>query len=165
MTSPVFCPQCGKKLMPGMHAERERLACPDASCGYVFWDNPIPVVAAIIEQKGNVLLVRNQGWPEKMFALVTGFLERDESPEEGCLREIAEETGLRAEITELVGVYPFLPMNQVIIAYAVKAQGEVILGEELADFRWIPIEKVRPWPQATGQALARWLEKQGVDRA
>ena len=39
----------------------------------------VEVVAAVIEYQGRVLLARNAGWPAKMFALVTGFLERDDA--------------------------------------------------------------------------------------
>ena len=61
---------------------KDRLACPTPSCGYVHWDNPIPVVAAIVELDGNVVLTRSKGWPEKMFGLVAGFLEQGETPDD-----------------------------------------------------------------------------------
>jgi NADH pyrophosphatase NudC (nudix superfamily) len=57
------------------------------------------VVAAIIEcvdRDGAVLLARNHAWPERMFALVTGFLEKGESPEEAVAREVKEEVNLDA---------------------------------------------------------------------
>src|SRR5512146_1546776 len=78
MTAYRFCPACAAALVPGTHGERPRLAC--AACGWVHWDNPTPVVAAIIELDGKLLLARNRAWPEKMFALVTGFLARAEHP-------------------------------------------------------------------------------------
>ena len=59
-----------------------------ASCDYVFWNNPTPVVAAIIELNDTIILVRNKGWPEKMYGLITGFLEKGEPPEAGILREL-----------------------------------------------------------------------------
>ena len=36
----------------------------------------------------------DHGWPEKWFGLVSGFLERGETPEEGMRRELAEELAL-----------------------------------------------------------------------
>ena len=68
------------------------------TCGYVHWNNPLPVVAAIVEYEGKILLARNAAWPEGMFALITGFLENGETPEEGIAREVLEETSLQAEI-------------------------------------------------------------------
>jgi ADP-ribose pyrophosphatase YjhB (NUDIX family) len=143
-------------------AERDgkaRLACPAEGCGYVHWDNPLPVVAAIIEHDGQVLLARNKAWPPKTFALVTGFLERGEDPARAVLREVAEETGLTGEVVGLVGAYGFERMNQVILAYHVRTTGDIRLGDELAEVKLLPPEKVRAWPFGTGPALAEWLEK------
>jgi NAD+ diphosphatase len=48
-----FCPQCGKPLELKFRDDRDRLQCTDqsADCGYVFWNNPTPVVAAIVEHE------------------------------------------------------------------------------------------------------------------
>ena len=107
-----FCPRCAAPLVERTDAEheggRERQVCPDETCGYVHWNNPLPVVAAIVEYEGKILLARNAAWPEGMFALITGFLENGETPEEGIAREVREETSLQAETVELVGVYEFI---------------------------------------------------------
>ncbi len=152
------CLKCGKALHAAQHSGRERLICPDIECGYVHYDNPLPVVAALVEHEGDVLLARNKGWPAKFYGLVTGFLERGESPEEGCLRELHEELGLTGQIVRLIGVYPFAIRNEVIIAYHVRAEGTVQLGDELEDYKRIKPDKLRPWPGGTGQAVADWLK-------
>jgi ADP-ribose pyrophosphatase YjhB (NUDIX family) len=155
-----FCPLCAAPLVRSVVGERERDAC--TACRWVHWDNPTPVVAAVVEYDGRVLLARNRDWPEKMFALVTGFLERGEAPAEAVRREVKEETDLDAEAAQLIGVYDFARMNQVIIAYHVPARGTVRLSEELADYRLIEPAKLRPWPQGTGQALADWMRARGL---
>jgi len=154
-----YCPQCGTKLEMKNCDNRERLSCPGDSCGYVFWDNPLPVVAAIIEYKGNVLLARNRAWPPKVFGLVTGFLEKGETPDAAVAREVKEEVGLDSSKTEFFGLYSFFEQNQLLIVYHVSASGELSLGEELAEIKLIPAEKVRPWPFGTGIAVRDWLEK------
>jgi NAD+ diphosphatase len=73
-----------------------RLRCP--ACGWTHWNNPTPVLAAVIEctdRGGRVLLARNAAWPGRMFALITGFMEAGETPQEGITREVAEETHLQ----------------------------------------------------------------------
>jgi NAD+ diphosphatase len=155
-----FCPLCAATLARRVVGERDRDAC--ATCNWVRWDNPTPVVAAIVELEGRVLLARNRDWPEKMFALVTGFLERDEAPAAAVLREVKEETDLDGDAAHLVGVYDFARMNQVIIAYHVPARGAVRLSEELVDYRLIEPAKLRPWPQGTGQALADWMHARNL---
>jgi NADH pyrophosphatase NudC (nudix superfamily) len=106
----------------------------------------------------SVILVRNQGWPEKMFGLVTGFLERGETPEESILREVDEELGLEAEISDFVGYYPFLQMNQLILVFHLRAHGDLKLGEEIAEAKRVPIPMLRPWPFGTGPAVKDWLQ-------
>lgn len=155
-----FCRACGAGMETRELHGHDRRVCPD--CGHTEWGNPTPVVGAIVEHEGKIILVRNVGWPESWFGLVTGFLERAEHPEEGILRELEEELGLTGEIVELVGLYPFEQMNQIIITYHVRAEGEIVLGEELEAFKAIPPEKLRPWPMGTGHAVRDWLEKRGL---
>ena len=93
-----------------------------------------------------------------MFGLVSGFLERGESPEQGVLREVREELGLEGEIVDLVGLYSFTAMNQLIVAYHVRAQGQLCLGAELAAVKHLSPDKLRPWPFGTGPAVRDWLE-------
>jgi len=157
MAEVTFCPQCAQALREREVDGRTRKACPDADCGYVHWGNPVPVVAAIVQRGDEVLLARQPTWPEKMFGLVTGFLEADESPEEGVLREVEEELGLRGEVVSLVGLYPFAVKNELLIIYHVRAEGDVVLGEELAAYKAVPIARLKPWPFGTGLGLADWL--------
>ena len=152
-----FCPQCARPLIPKELGGQVRAACSSEACGYVFWNNPTPVVAAIVEHDAQVLLVRNKGWPEKWFGLVSGFLEKDETPEAAILREVKEEVGLAGEIVRLVGIYSFFEMNQLILAYHVRAWGEVKIGEELAAVKHFGPDGLRPWPRGTGPAVRDWL--------
>jgi NADH pyrophosphatase NudC (nudix superfamily) len=154
-----FCPRCAALLVEHDIAGRVRLACPDAACGYVFWDNPLPVLAGLVERDGLIVLARNHAWPEKMFGLITGFMERGETPEEGIAREVKEELGLDTTAACFIGVYPFQRKNELILAYHVVAHGEIVLNEELAEFRLIPPEKLRPWDAGTGQAVRDWLSR------
>ena len=155
-----FCPTCGNSLETALLNERERLVC-SVRCGYVHWDNPIPVVGAIVEYDNDtVILIQNKGWPAEWFGIVSGFLEKGESPDEAVLREVKEELGLKAEMVERLGIYSFFQRNELIIAYHVRATGEIIMDkEELQAYKIVPIQKLRPWPFGTGVAVKEWLEK------
>ncbi|OOG58775.1 NUDIX hydrolase [Polaromonas sp. C04] len=158
-----FCPNCATplewiaQLEDG--GEKERLRC--VACGYTHWNNPTPVLAAVIEYQGQILLARNAAWTGKMYALITGFMEAGETPEGGIAREIKEETNLEARALDLIGVYDFQRMNQIIIAYHALAEGEVRLSPELADYRLYTPQAVKCWPAGTGYALADWLKSRG----
>lgn len=153
-----YCPYCGNKLAFKEIQGERRLGCSSTSCRYVFWDNPTPIVAAIVEIKDSVVLVRNKGWPEKMFGLVSGFLERGETPEAAVLREVREELGLDSKEAKFIGCYSFFEMNQLILAFHVSAEGTVAMGEELSEVRYVSPERLRPWPFGTGPAVKDWLE-------
>ncbi len=154
-----FCLRCGAPLVVEERAGRARPLCRAAGCGFVHWGNPTPVVAAVVEHDDGVVLVRAKGWPERLFGLVTGFLEADESPEEGVLREVREELGLHGRVASLIGVYAFPQRNELLVAFHVRASGVVELGEELIGHRLIPPDKLRPWPFGTGLAVRDWLAR------
>lgn len=162
-----YCPQCATPLRLRVQAEdggpKQRLRCP--ACGWTHWNNPTPVLAAIIEmidREGQVLLARNAAWSGRMFALITGFMEAGESPEQGIAREVLEETGLQVEAPRLVGVYDFQRMNQLIIAYHVVARGEILLSPELAEYKLFRPADLKCWRAGTGYALADWLTARGI---
>jgi NAD+ diphosphatase len=139
----------------------QRLRCP--ACSWTHWNNPTPVLAAIVQYNDQILLARNAAWTGKVFALITGFMEAADTPQGGIAREVKEETNLDCTEVNLVGVYDFARMNQVIIAYHVVAQGEVKLSPELAEYKLFDYDKVKCWPAGTGYAMADWLRTRGIE--
>ncbi len=160
-----FCPSCATPLSLIAKEEdsglTERLRC--VACDWTHWNNPTPVLAAIVQYRGQILLARNAAWTGRRFALITGFMEAGESPEDGIRREIAEETHLQTESLRLVGVYDFQRMNQVIIAYHAVADGEIALSPELVEYKLYRPEDVICWPAGTGYAMADWQRTQGIE--
>jgi NAD+ diphosphatase len=166
MTAFRFCPSCATPLewlsLEEDGGPKERLRC--VGCGWTHWNNPTPVLAAIVQVGDQILLARNAAWKGRRFALITGFMEAGETPQEGIRREIQEETNLTATELSLVGVYEFFRMNQVIIAYHAKAEGEIRLSPELAEYQLYDFKDLVCWPAGTGYALADWLRSsQGID--
>ena len=158
-----YCPNCAQPLQQIVQmedgGEKSRLRC--ASCSWTHWNNPTPVLAAVVEYEGRILLARNAAWQGRRFALITGFMEAGETPQEGIAREIKEETNLDTREVDLIGVYEFFRMNQVIIAYHAVAEGEVRLSPELAEYKLFAFDDVMCWPAGTGYALADWLRGRG----
>ena len=122
-----YCPRCAAELRPADVREHERLVCPE--CDYIFYLTPAPVTCVLIEREGAILLVRRKYPPRKgLWCLPAGFIETGESPEESAVREVEEETGLKARITGLVDSWataedPRTP----IVSFAFT--GEVVGGE------------------------------------
>ena len=163
-----FCPQCGLKLVSKHIDNRLRLTCPDAKCGFVFWNNPIPVVAGIIEFNGDIVLARNESWDSDAYGLIAGYIEERETPQQAIERECLEELGLKAVSSEFFGCYPYPEENQIILVYYVKGDGVIKLGEELQSYQifslkslknWpFGMDKMQGWPFGCGWAIRDWLE-------
>ncbi|MDB5820120.1 MAG: ADP-ribose pyrophosphatase [Rhizobacter sp.] len=163
-----YCPNCATPLQMITLEEdggpTARLRCP--ACAYTHWNNPTPVLAAVVQvedQGMQLLLARNAAWPGRRFALITGFMEAGETPEEGITREVAEETSLTVSKLSLIGVYDFQRMNQVIIAYHALASGVVKLSPELVEYKLVAPQDVKCWKAGTGYAMADWLRTQGIE--
>jgi NAD+ diphosphatase len=153
----AFCPLCASPIATREDQGKVYPGCP--SCGFVHYNNPVPVVAAIVEHEGAVILARNKDWPAEWFGLITGFLEQNETPEEAIIREVEEELNLKGRIVGMIGVYTYFKLNQLYIAYHVVAEGHIVLNEELAAYKRVAPEELQPWPFGTGLAVKDWLEK------
>jgi hypothetical protein len=70
-----------------------------------------------------------------------------------------EELNLEAEAPTLIGVYPFEQMNQVIIAFHVRAIGIIHLNQELDDFKYLLAGAMSRLAGGEGLGLAGVVEK------
>lgn len=99
-----FCPLCGHNLRAGFLVDRERSYCP--ACGYVRYENPLPSVAAIAQLDGHIVIIKRSVDPGKgLWTLPAGFIEVAETPQQACLRELNEETGMKGTVIGLIDAY------------------------------------------------------------
>jgi NAD+ diphosphatase len=161
-----FCPHCATVLAPAVFREDggavTRLACADVACGFVHYENPTPAVGVLIEHEGSIVLFRGAGWPTGAFALVTGFLEKNEAPLAAVAREVKEETSLAVVHAEVIGNYIFERKNEVMLCYFARCEGDIRLSAELVEYQRYAAHELRPWPRATGFAVADWLRSRGL---
>ncbi len=68
-----------------------------------------------------------------------------------------EELDLDVIETHLIGNYIFERKNEIMLCYHVVATGTVKLNEELAEFKRYQPHELKPWPRATGFAVADWM--------
>jgi 8-oxo-dGTP diphosphatase len=70
------------------------------------WEKPWITTDGIILHEGKLVLIKRGNEPFKgMYALPGGIMEYGERVEDCVVREIQEETGLKTEVMNLVGVY------------------------------------------------------------
>ncbi len=98
-----YCPKCGGKLSYRNCGERNRLVC--GNCSYIFYENPIVGVAAVVlDQQGRLLLGRRNSSYKGLWCIPCGYVEYDEDVYEALIREFKEETNLDIEITGICSV-------------------------------------------------------------
>ena len=151
-----YCPRCGH-LLPGEN--RVPLVCQHEGCGHQLWFNPTPVVAVLCEHSGGIILAHNKAWPADVLGAITGFIEPEEDPLAAAIRETREELGITLTSAELLGAYSYATMNQILIAYHGKGEGEIVLGEELDKYKIIALDKLKAWPFGTGLAVSDLLKR------
>jgi NAD+ diphosphatase len=164
-----YCPLCRSELRQRDIDGRIRLGCSATECRFVHWGNPIPVVASLVRLADSYVLARNANWPAGLFSVLTGFIENGEAPESAAARETLEELGVRARSTHLIGHFPLAQLNQLIIAYEVRAAGELTLGDEIAEVKVVsPTElaTVDFGPlRLTSEIVSSWLQKVAAPRS
>lgn len=83
----------------------------------------VSVAGVVVREDGRLLAIRradNGTWE-----LPGGVLELTEAPEEGVVREVWEETGIRVEVDELTGVYKNTTRGIVALVFRCKPSGGV----------------------------------------
>ena len=157
----IYCPYCSQKLET--RAENEVLRDFCGHCERFFYDNPLPVVSAIVENDRKILQVKRKLEPNKgEWCLPMGFAETGESIEASALRELQEETGIFGKITSLVDLvsgYSKMYGDLVFITFEVeKIGGKIDPGDDAEDARYFPFDQMPKLPFASNtRAIANYL--------
>tara|TARA_B110000438_G_scaffold303473_1_gene365112 strand:+ start:186 stop:680 length:495 start_codon:yes stop_codon:yes gene_type:complete len=97
-----FCSNCGKKNKHGFRDGNIRYYC--LECNSIHYENPKPTAALICICEKRLLLVKRKEEPGKgEWGLPGGFIERQETPERGAIRELLEETNLHGKSPLILG--------------------------------------------------------------
>lgn len=131
---------------------------------------PEPIVGAIIiNDKGNVLLLKSHKWKD-MYIIPGGHIELGETTEEALIREVKEETGLDIFDIDFLGFQEsifhekfFIRRHFILLDFVCKTKGnEVVLDNEAQNYLWTPIENAFDLPLVsnTKTALKKYYNKQ-----
>jgi ADP-ribose pyrophosphatase YjhB (NUDIX family) len=167
-TVPV-CPHCADAADQPIVCER---------CSWRWYANPKPASGALIEVideagEPSVLLLRRAVDPGRgAWDLPAGYLEPNESFEQGALREAREESGLPIELVSLAGVYHSPLANAVTAVFHARPtdpQPIVSTDAESDDHAWVALSNVEDWlprmafrPMAA--AMADWARLRSRER-
>jgi len=136
-----FCANCGAGT--GIAEAGYSRRCP--RCGATHFPRTDPVVIMTVEHGGRLLLGHRTGWPERRYSILAGFVSPGESAEEAVVREVLEESGVRARDPVFVASQPWPFPSQLMLGFDARADG----GEpcprdgELDDVRWLARTAIR----------------------
>ena len=141
------CLYCGGELTKKSEDGVLRDFCP--CCNSYFYENPLPVVSAIIESSRRILLVKRGRRPSKgLWCLPSGFAEAGESIEEAALRELKEETGIKGKIIKLLDVDSYKSRfygDLLFLTFIVEQSGgKLTAGDDCSQARFWPVNKLPP---------------------
>lgn len=158
-----FCPKCGGNLLYKLVDDRERLVCKD--CGYILYENPIVGAAAIVMDKGKLLLGRraeNATYPG-LWCIPCGYVEYDEDICDAVVRECLEETGL---VVEPQGVFTVLSnfhnpeTHTVGVWFNTRVTGGRLRpGDDIDQVGFFELDDVPPLAFATDKEVIRLLKE------
>lgn len=147
-----FCPICGSSHF-GEHNAASR-QCED--CGFTYYTNPRGATVAFIINSNNELLCgRRVNEPAKgMRDAPGGFMDLNETAEEGVCREVFEETGLTIipeqlrYLFSLPNRYPFsgIVCHTIDLFFEVRVEGRPSFksNDDISRLEWVPLSDVHP---------------------
>lgn len=136
------CPRCGAptKVIAAGHV---RICPEDGTEQYPRLDPA--VIMLVTDDDDRVLLARGAGWPQGRASVLAGFLEPGESLEQGVVREVREEVGLRVEDVRYLGSQPWPLPQSLMLGFVCHAPGEQSIRveeSEIAEARWYDREEL-----------------------
>lgn len=143
-----YCPVCGSSHFEINNIKSKK--CRD--CGFSYYLNASSAtVALILNEKNELLVVRRKNEPGKdMLDLPGGFIDMDETGEEGMAREVKEETGLDA--TEVTYQFSFpntylysgflVHTLDMFFKVKVKSLAHIEAMDDAAAYYWIPLSEI-----------------------
>lgn len=129
-----FCAACGAPTVPAEGGQIRRCT----RCGTHHFPRTDPAVIMLVHDGERVLLGRRAAWPEGRYSVLAGFVSPGESLEEAVLREVQEESGIRAREPRFVASQPWPFPSSLMLGFTARAEGgePAALDGELADVRW-----------------------------
>lgn len=159
-----YCAQCGRELtLREIGDEGEQKYCP--ACGRFYFDNPACcVLTAIINERRQVLLLRQNYISRENYVLCSGYLKKGDTLEQTVRREVLEETGQEVLSCEYLGSYYFEPRNVILAGFIARVKaGPFGSSAEVDGLRWAELDEavsmVERRNNFSGIHLDRCIEK------
>lgn len=106
---------------------------------------------------GKVLVQRHVYRHQYPWGLPSGFLKTGETPEEGALRELEEEVGLKARVEGIIGSYFIHPRHlEVAVKGTIDPTQPPRLSHEIFELAYVAPESLPDAMPADQKEMVRW---------
>ena len=160
-----YCNQCGGlTTLKIPHGDNlPRVVC--ENCGFIQYENPRVIVGCIPEWKDQILLCKRAIEPRLGFwTLPAGFLENNETTQEGALRETKEEANASATIIDVFSLIDIPHINQVYLLYRAKLEDANFSATfESSDVALFDESSI-PWDDIAFAAIKKSLKRYFSDK-
>ncbi len=135
----TFCPHCGARLGLKEIGDEGLIPYCDA-CRVPLWDLfTTSVIAAVVNEAGEVALLRQGYVSADKYVCVAGIMKPGESAEEAVIREVREETGQEVDALEYIASYPYEKKEMLMLGFrAVVRKRPFRLSGEVDAAVWVP---------------------------
>jgi ADP-ribose pyrophosphatase YjhB (NUDIX family) len=124
------------------------------------------VVGCIVEQADSILLCKRSIAPcSGLWTLPAGYMENNESTDQGALRETMEESGALVEMIGPYRIFDLPHINQIYFIFRSRLISCPFLPtEESVEVRTFPLDAL-PWPEIAFPVITATLRHYEADRA
>lgn len=113
-----FCTQCGHAMTRQIPQDDDHVRAVCESCGHVHYENPKMVVGTIPVFQDRILMCKRNIEPRKgCWTLPAGYLENEESVQQGAVRETLEETRVKVRILAPYRMFNILFVDQIYLMF------------------------------------------------
>lgn len=160
-----FCCECGSGVTHAIPDGDNRLRHVCVQCGTVHYQNPKMVVGCLPEWEDKVLLCKRAIEPQYgLWTLPAGFMENNETTQQGALRETMEEAGAHVQIEHLFALYNLPYINQVYLMFRARLLNlDFAPGPESLEVALFSEEEI-PWDQLAFRSIEQTLRHYFADR-
>lgn len=160
----TFCPHCATELEASNVQGSARMKCP--SCDFVHWRNPgVGAAVVVFNDLGELLMVRRGPTSTRagFWSIPAGYVEYGEDVRDAAARELLEETGLVADIGDVVfaasNFHDPAKLTVGIWFTGTVTDGTLKAGDDADDVGWFGLDDLPPLAFETDDTYLRRIAR------